>query len=320
MDTSYELAVSLLKGSSSKNPVADFDLAAKYDGAIALEDVLEKLYEMRQVQRAKVIRSGIEQMEYWLTGVTDRNVPYGRTGSILPSTPVPARTDGEKRTKVSLILDHMEQVGDWCNAADIAKQYGCSCGADFLKSHIARGDVELNCLGHGKKMIRIKPGLTAKYCIERAYLSRYQGLRSMDKKPARNTTKKIQALMAMEEPPKLDEWEGPDNAEIATNADQQLQPQQNKPVEETQGANAARLIPAVNSAVNAVVGSATGKEQHVPQQKRPAFRIAYTNDGCLILKNVFPGMRLLPADIELDVAQTRDLVNFISALDLEAQP
>ncbi len=475
-DTSFEQVIGLLKGSSSKAPIGMDTLLAKYDGAINLQIVLDNLYEKRQVQRAKVIRSGREWMEYWLTGVIDRNVPYGRTGSTLPPTPVPARqlakdnvnginlvsastvskvetVDAPVRhiKKVERILAYLAQVGDWVRAQDIAKMFDCACGAEFLKKHIKLGNVLLDDRGHGKKSIKLKPGVTAAMCIEAArasqalgrkagsetrkqaaavsqikaldnvnginlvsastvskvetvdapvrhikkverilaYLAqvgdwvraqdiakmfdcacgaeflkkhiklgnvllddRGHGKKSIKLKPgvtaamcieaarasqalgrkAGSETRKqaaavsqikafaeaynaatlgggrapkemytapisFKAEIVTEEPQKLDEWDEKDKA--LRQADQQEATTENE-----------------HDAITQTLHTDQGSSPL--QIIKPAFRIAYTNDGCLILKNVFDGY--MQVDVELDVEQTRDLVNFISALDLEAQP
>lgn len=49
--------------------------------------------------------------------------------------------------------------------------------------------------------------------------------------------------------------------------------------------------------------------------KTSEFRVAFTNDGCLILL----GLNDYGMPIELTPAQTQSLVNFVYNMDLEAQ-
>lgn len=68
--------------------------------------------------------------------------------------------------KMEQILNLLEERGGWVLSSGIALMFGISGGADYLKTYIREGLVELDKTGgYGNTAVRLKPGITASACI-----------------------------------------------------------------------------------------------------------------------------------------------------------
>ncbi len=352
-DTSFDTVLSLLANSSSANPIADFDLLQKYEGALNMTIVLDTLYDRRQVQRAKMIKDGREYMAYWKTGVVvkydqssrarfdikprdEHSAPTPkRTPNMLETAPAatvsktethdtPAAVKRSAKAKKGLAFDIVNHVivNNQVRRADLLDEFG--------KGNYSRDDVCKSLYNLIQNKTLCKDG---KHLRVGENANKYLALKGV--KDLLGNAKK--APDVYEIPAFLKHTAG-DSSE-QTEAIPEFPAKQDAPHTQADVASttprpiesfdrtAHKSIDAAPESVKLALSamaddlSAQGALQNhlagVASQpmSKPKFRIAYTNDGCLMLMGVSGYVNT----IELNVEQSRDLVSFISALDLEAQ-
>jgi hypothetical protein len=179
--STYEKIEQALKGHDSKNSCSFSQLQSKTGmHQTILNQLLNEMYEMGMIGRAKITRMGLQELHIWPTGVarpynihTDFKISPPRrdeiktinTGAALQAVNA-AKTQSKdkptmtKKPRTLQILEHIETHPN-CPYSDFIKILKIDGASAFLGNHIDRGDVIKTKVGPRKYNYSLKAGKTA---------------------------------------------------------------------------------------------------------------------------------------------------------------
>lgn len=340
-----EMVLDLLKGSSAQAPIG-FDQLVSETGLLpkTMAAILDSLYAKRVINEAAVTKNGITERVVWLSGVVAPAVRQSLvihpkkiqlTGQLgLHSQPasaadkVPVDIPLFLRNQQNLREEKAEAVESTEKPAPTTKVYkalkfieanpNCSTAsiseaieidlrnvANCLSIYIKNGDVVVTKHGRSSGTYQLtKPA-------DEAYLGkgRYQKKSANSGEPNENGQSQTNQAAALDQPANaLLEWDasGKQN-QIGSGAEESTQEAAHTNAVATELHEMFEEAFSPLEEFNVSVDRALNIEAPKPAESGN-FRVAYTNDGCLMLMGLEG--HFLP--IELNAAQTNDLIEFIS--------
>lgn len=293
--TDQETILAALKGRSAQSPMTVGELATKSGlPASELELILDRLYDIRAINRCTLTYSGCTTKVVWPTGVVEK-IAFG-TFAINPRKPVAAEfkpaAKADKSTpqkqeqiimkpeksRARIMLEIIAEKGV-ATLKELTEAAGTTSVTPFIKGPVGRGEIIVEG-EHGAKLCRLAPGVTAENLLS--------GGRKKIIMPVPLAQTPETTLAPISAP-------APVFGVLARRYPLNPIPQ-------------PKLVPESISDTAEVVDSLSRADQEVPAKTR--FRVAFTSDKTILL------FGLSQEPIELDCEQAQILAGFISERDI----
>lgn len=292
--------IKLLKGSSPQNPV-QFNALVDKSGLLpkTLTMILDTMYERHSINQAMVTRNGVEQREVWLTGMAEKPLiikpsmapPYRRNEAKpivtinqpeVQMTALPVKTTSESKadTPVTEAAPQSDKPKALAILEFIEFNPGCTSQQIMTALNLQAPQAYIKFhIKRGNVIVELGHSRQNKYTLKDGMTATeiYGG--GNRHAPIRNAVKAVKPVPASIKP--------------STEISQLIE------------IDATHLAPPHCDPL--VVPSKQIKDTSAAH---PQFRVAYTSDGCLIIM----GVQFMP--IELDAAQTRELINYVDDMKL----
>lgn len=284
----------LLNGSSSQKPMP-FNVLVDKSGLLpkTLNMILDSMYAQHSINQALVTRNGVQQREVWPTGVIEKAVRQDIVINPNKRPPIKPYRRDESSTRTSLPAIPVRNF-------DIEKP-------------------QINAVVESEKTMNEKPeNTTPKSLLILEYIEAHPGCSSLE------ITKAV-GIGSVNAYIKFHIKRGNVLIELGhsrhnkytlkaglTAKDAYQGGIRHKPVRSAGADEIKKSIPTTRA--EKVVGVIQDEIQSLFPKEKPAqpsqFRVAYTSDGCLIIL----GLQFMP--IELDAAQTRELIAYVDDMKL----